>query len=99
MIVGQAHQVMVEREQAVSAEQPRHPLLKAIDARVRAVDVVAHLGIRHRLAHAGRRAGHGVTAEVDAAHPPKVATQGPETGEVVAHFPRAGSQAQRLART
>ena len=47
------------------AKNLRGKRFKRVDARVFAEDVVADLGVAHRLAHCPRRLGDGVTAEVE----------------------------------
>jgi len=50
------------------AEELRRALLEAAHGGVLAVDVVAHLGLRHGPAHLRAGAGDGVRAKVDLAH-------------------------------
>ena len=50
------------------AQPLRRHLLKPIDRRVFAEDVVAQLRVRHRLAHFGRRQRDGIAAQVDDLH-------------------------------
>ena len=57
-----------DEERRGLAEQLGGARLQPIDARVFAVDVVADLGARHRLAHRRRRPGHGIAAQVERAH-------------------------------
>ena len=60
--------VPLRDEQAgLLAEQLGGALLERDDGRVVAEDVVADLGLGHRAAHGGRRAGDGVAAQVDRA--------------------------------
>jgi hypothetical protein len=48
-------------------------VLELFDRRVFAVDIVADVGVGHRLTHRLRRAGHGVGAQVDDRHAPSLA--------------------------
>ena len=46
------------------AEQPGNPLLERPDGRILAEDVIAHLGLRHRVPHGGCGTSEGVGQQV-----------------------------------
>jgi hypothetical protein len=54
-----------EEQGALESEPFGHACLQAIDGRIVAIYIVAHLGGRHGRAHRGRRPGHGVATQVD----------------------------------
>ena len=60
-----AHDARGDPERGLEAEHPGGGVLQAVDARVLAVDVVAHLGLRHRSPHLGRRLRDRVRTKVD----------------------------------
>jgi hypothetical protein len=57
-----------ERFRGLLADARSSRGLEPVHGRILAEDVVANFGARHRLAHGGRRARHGVAAEVDRSH-------------------------------
>ena len=67
MASGVAHRAGGDEEGGLFAQPRRRQLFQLVDGWVFAVDVVADLGVIHRLAHGGRRVGDGVAAQVDAA--------------------------------
>ena len=58
-----AHGPAGDEQRGRLAEQLGREALERVDRGVLAEHVVAHLGGGHRLAHGGRRAGHGVAAQ------------------------------------
>src|SRR3972149_4880244 len=59
------HRAAGDVEGGLLAQPLRGHGLQALDRRVVAQDVVADLGVEHRLAHGGRGLGHRVAAQVD----------------------------------
>ena len=64
-----AHCRRREVHRLLLAEQLRRAPLELEDGRILALLLVADLGIRHRIAHRGRRLGLRVGAEVDHGRP------------------------------
>ena len=65
-----------QEQRGLEAEALGQHRLQPVDGRVLAKDVVADLGGRHRRAHRGGGAGHGIAAQIDAvirhrSHPPR----------------------------
>ena len=60
-----AHRAAGDQQRGFLAHRVRRHRLEPIDGGVLAVNVVAQLGARDRLAHLGRRQGDGVAAQID----------------------------------
>ena len=74
------HRAARHEQRGLEAEQLGDALLEPTDRRILAVDVVADLGIGHRVPHRGSTDGDGIASKVDGRwHAPEPNTQGVTT--------------------
>jgi hypothetical protein len=60
-----AHRAAGHEERGVPAGHPGGERFESVDGRIVAEHVVPNLGAHHRIAHGGRREGHGIASQVD----------------------------------